>query len=94
MYIIKERKGGSTELAIPNLVLEIKLLTVCDSFMPTLYNKWLRAPRHHHGLLSTCNQCSRLKSSMPFKHVLALQNIPLSTQPFKMQSQIENEDVT
>ena len=39
-------------------------------------------------------QCSRLKSSMPFKPDLALQNIPLSKQPFKTQPQIENEDVT
>ena len=31
---------------------------------------------------------------MPFKRDLALQNIPLSTQPFKTQPQIENEDVT
>ena len=37
---------------------------------------------------------SRLKSSMPFKRDLALQNIPLSKQPFKMQPQIQNEDVT
>ena len=39
-------------------------------------------------------QCSRLKSSMPFKCDLALQNIPLSKQPFKMQPQIEYEEVT
>ena len=31
---------------------------------------------------------------MPFKRDLACQNIPLSKQPFKMQPQIENEDVT
>ena len=31
---------------------------------------------------------------MPFKHDLALQNTPLSKQPFKMQPQIENEDFT
>ena len=31
---------------------------------------------------------------MPFKHYVALQNVPLSKQPFKMQPQIENEDVT
>ena len=31
---------------------------------------------------------------MPFKRDLALQNKPLSKQPFKMQSQFENEDVT
>ena len=34
------------------------------------------------------SQCSRLKSSMPFKHVLGLQNIPLSKEPFKTQPQI------
>ena len=34
------------------------------------------------------------KSSMPFKCDLALQSIPLSKQPFKLQPQIENEDVT
>jgi hypothetical protein len=39
------------------------------------------------------NQCSRLKSSMPFNCYLALENIPLSKQPFKMQPQIEIEDV-
>ena len=31
---------------------------------------------------------------MPFKRDLALQNIPLSKQPFKTQPQIENEDIT
>jgi len=31
---------------------------------------------------------------MPFKHDLALWNIPLSKYPFKTQPQIENEDVT
>jgi hypothetical protein len=31
---------------------------------------------------------------MPFKRDLALQNIPLSKQPFKTQPQIENQDVT
>ena len=40
------------------------------------------------------NQCSRLKSSMPFKHNLAIQNIPLSKQPFNTQPQIKNEDIT
>jgi len=30
---------------------------------------------------------------MPFKRYLALQNIPLSKQPFKTQPQIENEDI-
>ena len=39
-------------------------------------------------------QCSRLESSMPFKHDLALQAIPLFKQPFKTQPHIENEDVT
>ena len=38
-------------------------------------------------------QCSRFKSSMPFKCDLVLQNIYLSKQPFKIQPQIENEDV-
>ena len=40
------------------------------------------------------NQCSRLKSSMPFKRDLCLQNIPLSKQAFKVQPQIETWDVT
>ena len=31
---------------------------------------------------------------MPFKRNLALQNIPLSKQPFKMQPQIQIEDIT
>ena len=39
-------------------------------------------------------QCSRLKSSMPFNHDLALQNIPLSKRPFKTKPQSEHEDVT
>ena len=41
-----------------------------------------------------CIQCSRLKSSMPFKRDLVLQNIQLSKQPFKTQPQIENENLT
>ena len=41
--------------------------------------------RWDHGPL----QCSRSKSSMPFKHDLPLQNIPLPKQPIKMQPQIE-----
>ena len=40
------------------------------------------------------SQCSRLKSSMPFKRDVALQNIPLSKQPFKTQPRIENRDIT
>ena len=36
----------------------------------------------------------KMKSSMPFKHDLALQIIPLSKQPFKTQLLVENEDVT
>ena len=52
---------------------------------------------HHNTMLAQghqgSNQCSRLKSSMPFKCNLALQNVALLKQPFKMQSQIENEDV-
>ena len=41
------------------------------------------------------HQCSRLKSSMPFKRDSALQNIPVPKQPFRTQPQIENEeDVT
>jgi hypothetical protein len=40
-------------------------------------------------------QCSRLKPSMPFERDLAqVQNIPLSKQPFNMQPQLVNEDVT
>ena len=31
---------------------------------------------------------------MPFKRDLALQTTPLSKQPFEMQPQIENEDIT
>ena len=38
--------------------------------------------------------CSRLKSSMPFKRDLAIRNIHVSKQPFEMQPQIENEDIT
>jgi hypothetical protein len=46
--------------------------------------------------ITTCNrlQCSRLKFSMSFKRDVALQNIPLSKEPFKMQPQLENEDVS
>ena len=50
--------------------------------------------RQGPSLLQGHGQCSRLKSSMPFKHDLALQNIPLSKQPYKTQPQIENEDIT
>jgi hypothetical protein len=39
-------------------------------------------------------QCSKSKSSKPFKRDLVLQYIPLSKQLFKTQLQIENEDVT
>ena len=46
------------------------------------------------GRVVNGGQCPRLKSSMPFRHDLALQNIPLSKQPFKTQPQSENEDVT
>ena len=35
--------------------------------------------------------CSRSKSPMPFKRDLALQNIPFSKQPFKMQPRLENK---
>jgi hypothetical protein len=44
--------------------------------------------------ITPSKQCSRLKSSMPFKLDLALQNIPLSKQPFKMQPHIKHEDFT
>ena len=37
------------------------------------------------GRVVNGGQCPRLKSSMPFRHDLALQNIPLSKQPFKTQ---------
>ena len=58
---------------------------------------------HGHGFWIVCevafisrqyDQCSRLKSSMPFKRDLAFQNKPLPKQPFKMQPQMEKEDVT
>ena len=47
---------------------------------------------YEYGNYST--QFSRLKSSMPFKRDLALQNVPLSKQPFKTRPQIEDEDIT
>ena len=43
------------------------------------------------GAQASPKQCSQLKSSMPCKRDLALQNIPLSKQPFETQPQIENE---
>ena len=52
------------------------------------------APSWWCQLINYHRQYSRLKSSMPFKCDLALQNISLSKQPSKMQPQIENEDVT
>ena len=71
-------------------------LDYCLGFEPTLQLKsWnLRAPQNEtHMTASILNtapmQCSRSKSSMPFKRYLALQNIPLSKEPFKMQPQIE-----
>ena len=45
------------------------------------------------GIVSQ-DRCSRLKSSMLFKCDLALQTIPLSKESFKMQPQLENEDIT
>ena len=57
-----------------------------SSNLPHPLNK--RRPNYGH-----CHQCSRLKSSMPFKRDLALHNILLSKQPFETQPQIENEDV-
>ena len=39
-------------------------------------------------------QFSRLKSSMPFNSNSALQNVPLSKQPFKTQPQFENDGIT
>ena len=48
---------------------------------------WLR---HYTGR----EQCLRLKSSMPFIGDLALQFTPLSKEPFKMQPQVEKEDIT
>ena len=36
-----------------------------------------------------CDKCPMLKSSMPFKCDMALQNMLLSKHPFKMQPQIE-----
>jgi hypothetical protein len=50
-----------------------------------LYSQWS---------LLTLAPMFKLKSSMPFKHDLALQNIPLSKQPFKLQPWIKNKDVT
>ena len=55
---------------------------------PVIISKNL--PDHYMGP----KQCSRLKSSMFFKHNLALQNIRLSKQPFKTQSQFEIKNVT
>ena len=48
----------------------------------------------HTRLYGILLSVTRLKSSMPFKHDLTLQNIPLSKQPFKTQPRIGNEDVT
>jgi hypothetical protein len=74
-----------------------------------LFKFWhaLHGPYYHSKVVSTTplwrrqlgvdmggRQCSRMKSSMSFKCDLALQNIPLSKQPFRMQPQTENEDVT
>ena len=52
------------------------------------------SPLHPPPIPTIVRKCSRLKSSMPFKCDLALQNIPLSKQPFTTQLQIEYEDVT
>ena len=58
------------------------------------HNKKPQVARQDGEIEGVTNKCSGLKSSMPFKCDLALQNIPLSKQPFKTQPQIENEDVT
>ena len=57
-------------------------------------NPWLCYGSLSSTILISVDQCSRLKSSMPFKHKLALQNNPLSKQPFITQPQIEKEDIT
>jgi hypothetical protein len=48
----------------------------------------------HFLIRKNVHQCLRLKFSMPFKRDLALQNIPLSKQPFKIQLQTQNENFT
>ena len=67
------------------------------SVLPLKYTLWTRAVGAHlvgkYVLYSYC-KCSRLKSSMPFKHDLALRNIPPSKQPCKTQPQFENKDIT
>ena len=51
--------------------------------------------RRSEPLRAHLGQCSRLKSPMPFKRDLALQNIiPLSKHFFEMQPQFEIEDIT
>ena len=54
---------------------------------------WVRSIANIVHLLLTRakGQCSRSKTSMPFKHDLALQSIPLSKQPFKTQPQIAKQ---
>ena len=64
----------------------ISVETYSSKLMKSRFN-WYKWHAYSH-------QCSRLKSSMPINHDLALQNMPLSKQPFIMQPQIENEDVT
>ena len=56
----------------------LKTLQKWNSYEAFNLEQWPRVP----------GKCSRLKSSMPFKRDLALQNIPLSKQPFKTQPQI------
>jgi hypothetical protein len=66
-----------------------------DPFFPTSVACMTKASIDPFGHATSYHtrQCSRLKCPMPFKHDLALQNIPLLKKPFKTQPQIGNEDV-
>ena len=81
-------------------ILYIQSISIIWGLIVNIIGKVSRAWHHHvqlplpsHYEVRT-NLFSRLKSSMPFKCDLALQNILFSKQPFKTLSQIENEDVT
>ena len=84
-----------------NLVCEValritRILIDYARKLPRTWPRYLGQTPMRRGLMRRriSANVQRLKSSMPFKRILALQNIPLFKQPFKTQPQIGNEDVT
>ena len=87
------RKDQEAENGVHEIAAHNASYNLCGGPRP-LIPDFLLCPSADSSKTQPPTQCSRLKPSMPFKRDLALQNIPLLTQPFKTQPQIENEDVT